>query len=500
MTAVGIGCAGTHTARWRDHLPLRLFPRKPAAQITPAFTPQVQYLPDPSRDNVLGAGILGQMFVLASDGSFTDAAGDLYVSMEDMTPRLPGQPPMVTEVFHFDATTLKKMRTSDERFGNCYALFLPYPTHWKDVTQVRINTQLKPYADASKEPILYGPSQTVLLDFTPPGSQPSVWLDKSVGKPTAPIEMKGMPNVARDLAKGGLGAPITTPQAVPGAALATGPKPTPVLAPATMPAAATAPVVPGGPVAPVLPPAPPPIAPPTPPIGLPDLPPPMTFSPDRPQAVSRGPNGQTITTTAFTLPPGESVPPGWGKKPDGSIQPVQATTPAGSANQWQYPPQGQQVQSTGYVPASQKFVPASQRFVPASERSQTQPQTQLQTQPQGRIQHGAMAPPPATTATFPTTTPAVVPPTLPTTAVPTGIPPVAPVVGGPIPSLPTTPSGVGGPYTPALPPTNFDPTSPVGGWATPPSPPPPPSGYPTVVPPSAAGVPDAPRMPAGLPR
>lgn len=460
----GLGCTGSRSWRVQDVMPW--VPTEPATQIVSAFNPQVQHLPDPSKDGQMGAGLSGQLYMIAAGGKFTEANGDLYIMADDITARPPGQTPAVTEIWHFDPVTLRKLRTKDERFGDCYALFLPYPPTWKDVTHIRISTQYKPKGDPTKEPTLSSPPQTVTLDFTPPGEQPSVWLDKSGPKPTAPVAMKAMPNVARDIARG-LGSPHTGPQPN-GTVNAGGPLP-------------TSPVTPAGGTPPF---ALPPTGITPPPPTTPLLPPPMTFTPDRPQATMRGPNGETLNVTAMALPPGQSVPPGWTKQPDGSIQPpaVVANQQHQSQSQQTWPAQGGQTTQVNYQPPP-TYVPASQQYVPASQQPQYQ----------SRIQHGA----------FNQTQPL---PPLPPTAVPparTALPPVGTVPGN-VPALPTTPSGVSGPVMPMnLPPTQpqFDPNSPVGGWATQPPvapvpPPPPGGGYaPPVAPPPATSY-DAPLIPA----
>ncbi len=469
----GVGCTGPRALRLKDVLPAGWVKSEPATQIVCAFNPQVQHLPDPSKDGVLGAGLSGQLYLIAAGGHFTDANGDLYVMADDITARPPGQSPAVPEIWHFDAATLRKLRTKDERFGDCYALFLPYPPNWKDVTQLRISTQYKPKGDPAKEPTLPGPPQTLLLDFTPAGEQSNVWLKKEDAKPTAPVAMKGMPNVARDMARGGFGAPLTGPQAN-GTVNAGGPPTGGV-----MPTGGLTP----GPVAPagLNPFAAPPTGPAPPTTTTPQLPPPMQFTPDRPQATIRGPHGETLNVSAVALPPGQSVPNGWTKQPDGSIQPPTVAAATGQPLRPQQQPQPQQGQmqqtwpaQAGYTAtAPAAYQPASASYVPASER-------------QSRIQHGAFNPP------QPQQQPPAALPPLPVTAVPPARPALPPVgyVPGSVPALPTTPGGVSGPAMPVNLPPNFDPTSPVGAWAVPPAPPAPPGsvpGYPTVVPPVSGG-------------
>ena len=261
----------------------------------------------------------------------------------------------------------------------------------------------------------------------------------------------------------------------------------------------------------------------------------MQFTPDRPQASVRGPNGETLNVTAMALPPGQSAPAGWVKQPDGSIQPPNVAAVSGQQSQQLprfQPNQGQPQQGpmqqtwpaqaghTATAPAP--YQPASASYVPASERQQS------------RIQHGAFNPPPPATP-YPPQQPAVTPPppsnvpaslpALPTTAQPTArssnLPPVGSVPGN-VPAMPITPGGFAGPVGPvnlppgggaaapptSAPPVNFDPNSPVGAWATPgappvaPVPPPPPgAGFtPTVEPPPPPGAYDSPNVPVIIKR
>lgn len=462
LLLVGVGCTGPRAVRMKDILPTGWVPSQPATQLVSAFNPQVQYLSDPTQDGVQRPGLVGQMFLIGADHNFTEASGDLYVMAEDITPRPTGQPPQVMEVWHFDPVALKKMRTTDERFGECYALFLPYPSNWKDVTQVRINTQYKPKGDPTKEPTLPGPPQTLMLDFTPPGSQPGVWLDKGT-KVTGPLEMKSMPNVARDLARSGLSAPLSGPQQLGGpTGIAARPQETTTVPAGGAPPAA-GPVMPiGGPSGPMMPIGMTPFAPPHGAMAPPpaNIPPPMNFSADRPQASVRGPNGEALNVTAMALPPGQSMPTGWQKQADGSIQPAGVNTsvvPGLPATQpWQQPPQqGTYTQPSSYQPASSHYQPAS-----------------------SRIQHGAFNQPTQTNSAGSL-------PALPATAVPPQrqLPSIPNMPAGPAPQLPTA-SGVSGPAMPVPPSPGFDPNLPVGAWANqppvPPAPPPNTGGTPTV--------------------
>jgi hypothetical protein len=284
--AGGTGCltAGKYTRSMKEALGLGA---KPATLLTTAFIPQVQHLTDPTReDGTKRPGIQGQMYLVAADGQFTEVDGDLYVMAEDITPRPPGIPAGVPEMWHFDKHTLRKLKANDERFGRHFALFLPYPPNWKDVTQIRVSAQYEPKPESGTVagPKLSSPPQVINLDFTPPGAP--VWT-KVEGRPTAPVELKGIPDLGKAIAQGKVGAPLAGPQ--PGAAA-------PSLA------------------------------------NAPPLPPPTDMT-RNPYAVAPGPNGSTIHTAAVALPPGQTVPPGWTMNANRELVPVPGTNPWAMAQQ-----------------------------------------------------------------------------------------------------------------------------------------------------------------------
>ncbi len=342
-------------------------PPQPAVQMVAAFMQQVQYLPDPTRDGVNGAGITGQVFLMGKDGRYVQSNGDLVVMLEDTTPRSGGQPsPLVPEVFHFDAATLKKLKTNDERFGDCYAVFLPYPKEWKDkeVTTVRATAKYIPTGE--KTLALNSSSQIVSLDFSTPGTRPTI-TEKSEtmagGKPAGVTETRGIPDIGVALAA------------------ARGKQPGPVQAGGVPPKSKV--VNAGG------------------------VPPGTT--------VSRGPSGEKVTTTAVALPTDhpltQTVNPAnaWIKDPiTGALRPNLAPIPAGPA-----------------MPTGPSMT------VPAP------------------LPPISVAPPLPSFNVIP------VPTTQPTD-------PTVPAI--PIPPPPGAISGA------AVPPPNFDPTSPAGAWATPPIP------------------------------
>jgi hypothetical protein len=115
-------------------------------EMTVLWRNKIDYLPDPSpeKNGQMGAGLVGQLFLFGPGMVPASPEGKLTVALYDESPRPAGQPANLPEGWEFDGETLKKLVTGDERFGRCYALFLPWPTYRPDVTRVRIAVQFDP--------------------------------------------------------------------------------------------------------------------------------------------------------------------------------------------------------------------------------------------------------------------------------------------------------------------------------------------------------------------
>ena len=263
LVPAGLGCTSLNKTKSEFAQALHLEPPKPASQIICFWQRRPAYLPDPGRDGVMAPGLVGQMFLISQDNKSVDITGDLVVQATDETHRPAGQAPAVTEVWHFDKATLKKLATKDERFGTCYALFLPWPSNWKDVTNVRMQAKYI----SKPSPDLVASEVTMTLEFTTPGA--AAWNDVNKGgKPTGPAEMKGIP----DLAKVFKAQPT-------GAFPPAGAEPTPALA-----LAVANPIAPRAPAGVFMPPAQPG------PAGAPG------------QYTTPGPDGTLVTTKTWTSP------------------------------------------------------------------------------------------------------------------------------------------------------------------------------------------------------
>jgi hypothetical protein len=142
----------------------------PVIEMTALWRNKVDYLPDPSKNGAMGAGLAGQLFLFGPGMQFALAEGKLTVALYDETPR-PGQETPVPEGWEFDKETLKKLVTMDERFGKSYALFLPWPTYRPDVTKVRIAIRYDPEQGHP----LYAAETRITLDNSVAGGSSAEW-------------------------------------------------------------------------------------------------------------------------------------------------------------------------------------------------------------------------------------------------------------------------------------------------------------------------------------
>lgn len=217
LLALPVGCAAaqkvTHVAQSsytdaKQAVGLEAAP-PPATQIICQWNRRLAALPDPTRDGEQAAGIVGQVFLMAADNSPANAAGDLSIVAYDETP---GRPPRTPEMWHYDVKTLARMRTSDERFGPCYAVYLPWPADWKsDVTGVKL---LARYQGGPDAPDLWAAEVKLAIDFSAPGTP--VWTETgtpvTTGGPGRPaLDTRSVPDPKRMLRQMQTGGPLEPP-------------------------------------------------------------------------------------------------------------------------------------------------------------------------------------------------------------------------------------------------------------------------------------------------
>lgn len=118
-------------------------PKGAAAEIFVAWQNKVAQLPDPTRNGALIHGVVGQMFLFTSDFKAAEGNGQLVVEMFDISRPDSGEGTKLG-LWTFDKDTLKRLATMDERFGKCYALFLPWPEYNPQVGRVRLKVRFDP--------------------------------------------------------------------------------------------------------------------------------------------------------------------------------------------------------------------------------------------------------------------------------------------------------------------------------------------------------------------
>lgn len=138
----------------------------PAKEFALAWQNRLAQLPDPSKNGAQNPGIVGQVFLYTEKLHPAQVRGELTIIVSDGTDRAPGAPVHEPNVWHFTADTLKKLVVMDERFGKSFAVFLPWPESWRDVSRLNIQARY----DQPDTMTLFAQASTVTLDFTSPGN------------------------------------------------------------------------------------------------------------------------------------------------------------------------------------------------------------------------------------------------------------------------------------------------------------------------------------------
>jgi hypothetical protein len=186
---------------FQDVVQVEPAPPAPASVMLCFWQRRLASLPDPTKEGGQVRGLPGQMFLITPNEQSAEVNGDLAVVVYDDTPRPPGTPARTPEVWHYTRDTLKRLATNDERFGRSYAVFLPWPDSWRDVTAVKIQARYQ----SPGSPDLFADVVRFALDFSSPGGP--VWTDVPPGQPPAQEPWKLFPNGA----PGQLAVPPVTP-------------------------------------------------------------------------------------------------------------------------------------------------------------------------------------------------------------------------------------------------------------------------------------------------
>lgn len=167
-TGAATGCGTTKQFQAVQHaVKEAVIPEKPApaTEFVCGWQTRLASLPDPTKGGAMNPGLVGQVFLYTAELKPAAVEGDLTITVNDTTARPAGAPAMRPEVYHFDRDTLRKMVISDERFGRCVAVFLPWPEGWRDVDHLYVQARYDQHGGNT----LYAQPTSVTLDLSAPG-------------------------------------------------------------------------------------------------------------------------------------------------------------------------------------------------------------------------------------------------------------------------------------------------------------------------------------------
>lgn len=134
-------------------------PKGSATEFALTWQNKVGYLPDPTHNGDMIAGLVGQMFLFGPGYQPAVANGKLVVEMFDESGR-PGINGTRLGTYTFEKDALRKLVTMDERFGKSYAVFLPWPDYKAEIGRVKVTARFEPERGYP----LYAPVAVVTLD------------------------------------------------------------------------------------------------------------------------------------------------------------------------------------------------------------------------------------------------------------------------------------------------------------------------------------------------
>ena len=128
------------------------------------WQPKIAYLPDPTHNGAMGAGVVGQVFMYGPGYKPAQANGKLVIEMFDETVRPGSGEPSHARLgtWTFDKESLRLSVTMDERFGKCYVLFLRWPDYKPEYTKLKLTARFDP----DKGYPLFAPVSMLTLDQT----------------------------------------------------------------------------------------------------------------------------------------------------------------------------------------------------------------------------------------------------------------------------------------------------------------------------------------------
>lgn len=117
----------------------------PAVSLFATWQNRIVKLPDPTADGKFKPGLVGQLFMFGAGPKmpFAPAEGKVTVELYDASRPDAGEPVRLGS-WTFEKDVLNRLVTTDERFGKCYALFLPWPTYTPAVSRVKLMAKYEP--------------------------------------------------------------------------------------------------------------------------------------------------------------------------------------------------------------------------------------------------------------------------------------------------------------------------------------------------------------------
>ena len=183
VPAAAVPASASSLTKFATKLPA--FGGTPAVSLFATWQNRIARLPDPTVEGKFKPGLVGQLFMFGSGPKmpFAPAEGRVTVELFDASPRADGGEPVRLGSWTFEKDVLNRLVTSDERFGKCYALFLPWPTYTPAVTRVRLTAKYEPEQGFA----LHADPVTMTLDTTTGPEGPVVHRTNTTG-PLPPRE------------------------------------------------------------------------------------------------------------------------------------------------------------------------------------------------------------------------------------------------------------------------------------------------------------------------
>jgi hypothetical protein len=147
--------------------------KQPVADFVVAWRNRIDYLPDPTQGGKGRPGLAGQLFLFGTKMQSVDPEGTLTVELFDETTKASSEG--APEHWELPKEILKAQRAFDERFGRCYALFLPWPTYRPDVSRIRITAHFD-----TEGRTLYAPETKITLNDSVPTSLNGSWTQQDI--------------------------------------------------------------------------------------------------------------------------------------------------------------------------------------------------------------------------------------------------------------------------------------------------------------------------------